>query len=134
MLAHPGPNTKSKHAGGSSITRAQINDIGLVRHLAIGQYEKLSRPLRIWDHLEEVLEWRQDLRTAQISLDLLDVLCRRLQAGLAIGLWDGPQGGKVGAETHDIERVVGRQRPHTERQGALRLRDRVTLHGARAVE
>jgi hypothetical protein len=29
---------------------------------------------------------------------------------------------------------VCRQRPYTERQGALRLRNRVALHGARAVE
>jgi hypothetical protein len=51
MLADPSPNTKSEHTCGSSITPAQINDIGLVPYLAIGQYEDLSRALRVWGHL-----------------------------------------------------------------------------------
>src|SRR5438132_8295951 len=51
MLADPSPNTKSEYTCGSSITPAQINDIGLVPYLAIGQYEELSRALRVWCHL-----------------------------------------------------------------------------------
>src|SRR5439155_3055664 len=37
-------------------------------------------------------------------------------------------------ETHDVQTVMRLQRPHTECQGTLRLRDRIALHGARAVE
>src|SRR5438105_15771539 len=85
MLADPSPNTKSEHACRRGITRAQVNDIGFIPYLAIGQDEELPRPLRIWRHLEEMLERRQDLGATQVSLDLLDVLCRLLQAGLAIG-------------------------------------------------
>jgi hypothetical protein len=81
-----------------------------------------------------VLERCQDLSATQVSPNLLDVLCRLLQAGLAIWPWDRPQGGKGGAETHDIERVVGGQRPHTQRQGAPGLGDRIALHRAGAVE
>src|SRR3989442_9779390 len=134
MLANPRPNTKSEDACGGGIMRTQINDRGLVRHLTIRQQEKLPRALRVWRHLQEVLERRQDLGPTQVSLDLLDVLRRLLQARLAIRPWGGPQGGKGGAETHDIKRVVFRQGPHTECQSALRLRDRVALHGAGAVE
>src|SRR5215467_11867743 len=123
MLADSGSNTKSEHTCGSSITPTQVNDIRLVRYLAIGQYEALARALGIWCHLQEMLKRRQDLSATQVSLELLDVLCRLLQACLIIGPWSGPQGGKGGAKTHDVERVVGCQRPHTECQGALRLRD-----------
>jgi hypothetical protein len=51
MFADPSPDTKSEHTCGGGITPAQVNDIGLVRYLAIGQYEELSRALRIWCHL-----------------------------------------------------------------------------------
>src|SRR5712692_3150676 len=134
MLTDPSPDTKSEHAGGGGITGAQVNDIGLVRYLTIRQYEELSRTLRVWGHLQEVLERRQDLGATQVSSDLLDVLRRLLQSCLAIRPWGGPQGGKMGAEAHDIKRVVFRQGPHTEGQGALGLGDRVALHRARAVE
>ena len=95
MLADPGPNAKSEHACGGGIMRAQINDLGLVRYLAIRQYEELPRALRVWRHLQEVLERRQNLSTTQVRPDLLDILRRLLQARLAIRSWGRPQGGKV---------------------------------------
>ena len=93
MLADPGANTKSEHACGGGIMRAQVNDLGLVRHLAIGQHQELPRALRVGRHLQEVLQRRQDLGATQVSLDLLDVLRRLLQAGLAIRT-EGPATGR----------------------------------------
>jgi hypothetical protein len=51
MLADPSPDTKSEHAGSDRITRAQVNDLGLIRYLAVREYEELSRALRVWRHL-----------------------------------------------------------------------------------
>ena len=84
MLADPRPNTKSEDACGSGIMRTQINHRGLVRHLAIRQQEELPRALWVWCHLQKVLERRQDLGPTQVSLDLLNILRRLLQARLAI--------------------------------------------------
>src|SRR5262245_11514335 len=51
MLADPRTDAKSEHACGGGITGTQVNDLGLVRHLAIRQYEELTRTLRVRPHL-----------------------------------------------------------------------------------